>query len=257
MDKLNGKVALITGGSSGIGRATAILFAEEGAKVVVTADQNVNGGEETVKIIKVAGGEAIFVIADVSKATDVQRMVRTTEDTYGRLDILFNNAGIWEQRTLLADLSEEDWDRTIDVNLKGVFLGMKYAIPEMLKRGGGVIVNTASENSFAADLTIADYCASKGGVLMLTKAAALEYARQNIRVNCVCPGGTVTLMVERAAEKAGQPLESYIAQWVQNVPLGRWAQPEEIAKAVLFLASDDSSYITGTSLLIDGGSLAK
>jgi NAD(P)-dependent dehydrogenase (short-subunit alcohol dehydrogenase family) len=249
--KLDGKVAIITGSGAGLGRATAILFAKEGAKVVVNVYNTVKDAEHVVSLIKAAGGEAIYVQADVSKAADVQRMVRTTVDKYGKLDILVNNAAIWEERALLAELREEDWDRTMDVNVKGTFLGMKYAIPEMLKRGGGVIVNLASTSSFIAEPGFVDYQASKSAIIMLNRAAALEYAPKNIRINAIAPGAMKTRMVERAAQKVGQSVDEYSNQW--NIPIGRLAEPEEIAKAVLFLASDDASYVIGSIVLVDGG----
>jgi len=249
--KLNDKVAIITGSGVGIGRATAILFAKEGAKVVVNNCETVEDGEHVVSLIKAADGEAIYVQADVSKAADVQRMVRTTVDKYGKLDILVNNAGIWEEYTLLAELPEEVWDRTMDVNVKGTFLGMKYAIPEMLKRGGGVIVNLASTSCFIAERRFVDYQASKSAIIMLNRAAALEYAPKNIRINVIAPGVIRTRMVYRAAQKAGQSLEEYSKQW--SIPIGRLAEPEEIAKVALFLASDDASYMIGSIVLVDGG----
>jgi NAD(P)-dependent dehydrogenase (short-subunit alcohol dehydrogenase family) len=242
MGKLDGKVALITGAASGIGRATALLFAKEGAKVAV-ADWAPEGGRETVKMIKEAGGEAIFVEADVSQAADAERMVKTTMDRYGRIDILFNNAGTMGTFARTAKVTEENWDLVLGTNLKGVFLGSKYAIPVMLNQGGGVIVNTASINSFMGAPYLASYGASKGGVIQLTKSVALEYAHKNIRVNCICPGMIRTPMTEYE----GMPDQ------VDFIPQRRAGQPEDIARAALYLASDDSAYVTASSLVVDGG----
>jgi NAD(P)-dependent dehydrogenase (short-subunit alcohol dehydrogenase family) len=240
--KLDGKVALITGAGSGIGRASAILFAQEGAKVAV-ADYVPAGGQETVKMIKDSGGEAVFIEADVSKTADVQRMVNATVEAYGRIDILFNNAGINGPLVRTAEASEEDWDRIININLKGVFLASKYSIPVMLSGGGGAIVNTASIAGFMASPYDAAYSASKGGVIQLTKSIALEYAHQNIRVNCICPGVIETPM----AEMEILPERAYY------IPQKRKGQPEDIARAALYLASEDSSYVTAASLVVDGG----
>ena len=250
MGRIEDKVALITGGSSGIGQATALLFAKEGAKVVVAAHQVTGSLEETVAMIKASGGEASFVEADVSKSAEVENMVKTTVDTYGRLDILFNNAGNQQSLGTTVETSEEDFDRVINVNLKGVFLGMKYGIPQMLKTGGGSIVNTASINAFIAFTNVPVYSAAKSGVVMLTKTAAMEYVNQNIRVNCVCPGFILT---PRSARVRSDPkFESVAPTWPKS-PVGRPGRPEEVAQAVLFLASDESSYTTGTVLFVDGG----
>lgn len=248
MGRLEGKVALITGGSAGLGRVTAKLFAEEGAKVVIT---DVSDGSEVVAEIEAAGGEVLFVKADVSKAADVQNMVQAAVDRFGRLDILYNNAAIWFEQPLLADISEEDFDRMYQVNVKGVFLGMKYAIQQMLKQGGGTIVNCGSINSFVAEAHSSDYATTKGAVLMLTKQGAVEYAKENIRINCVCPGPMLTPMVRAAAEKAGQTIPEFSKQW--NLPRGIVSEPLEVAKVVLFLASDESSNVIGASILADGG----
>jgi NAD(P)-dependent dehydrogenase (short-subunit alcohol dehydrogenase family) len=256
MGKLEGKVALITGAGSGIGRATGVLFAKEGAKVVV-ADYAPVGGQETVRIIKEAGGEAIFIKVDVSKASDVERMVRTALDAYGRIDILHNNAGIGGPVAPTADTTEKDWDSVINTNLKGVFLGSKYVIPVMVKQGGGVIINTASTSGLVGSPGFSKYCASKGGVVQLTKTMALEYAKENIRVNCICPGiidtpmGGASFPGDAAAREAAK--EAFERAFVKTVPLGRIGQPEEIAKAALYLACDDSSYVTGAALVVDGG----
>ena len=247
--RLKGRVAIITGAGSGIGRTSALLFAREGAKVIV-ADYMAESGEETVKLIKEAGGEATFVKVDVSKAADTQRMVKTAIDSYGKLDILDNNAGIEGPSAPTEDLPEEDWDRVLSVNLKGVFLGSKYAIPEMLKRGGGVIINTASVAGLVAFINMPAYCASKGGVVLLTKAMALEYAAKNIRVNCICPGAVRTPMFERF--KIGQ-VEEAERLFCQGRPIGRCGLAEDVANAALYLASEESSFVTGIALVIDGG----
>jgi NAD(P)-dependent dehydrogenase (short-subunit alcohol dehydrogenase family) len=250
LGKLRGKVAVITGASSGIGRATAILFAKEGAKVVVAA-RTLEKLKETVRVIKTKRGEATAVKADVSSTKDVQNIFETTINTYGQLDILFNNAGVEQPYYMIHELPEEIWDKVININLKGVFLGMKYGIPHMLKRGG-VIINTASPASFSGIPYEPSYCASKGGVLLLTKAAAYDYADRNIRVNCICPGATATPMIER--EWSGPQWEKIIAhRWLKKAPIDRVVPPEEIAPAVLFLACDDSSFATGSTLVIDGG----
>ncbi|MFC2000674.1 SDR family NAD(P)-dependent oxidoreductase [Chloroflexota bacterium] len=246
MGKLEGKVALITGSGSGIGRATALLFAKEGAKLMV-ADYVPEGGNETVKMIKDAGGEASFVEVDVSKAADLQRMVKTTMDTYGRIDILYNNAGIQGPVMNLVDIPEEDWFLVLDTNLNSVFLGSKYTIPIMQKQGGGVIISTSSTMGLGGKATIAAYACAKAGIISLTKTMAAEYGQDNIRVNAVCPGVIYTPM---GGPSAGMMDLNY-------VPQRRWGQPEEIARAVLFLASDDASFVTGVALPVDGGWVAE
>jgi len=242
MGRLNGKVALITGAGSGIGRGTAILFAREGAKVMVV-DYVPEGGQETVRMIKEAGGEASFIEADVTKAADAERMVKATVDTYGKLNILYNNAGIVGMPVPTADLLEEDWDLVVDTDLKSVYLGSKYAIPEMIKAGGGAIVSTASVEGLTGKVGIGPYCAAKAGVIMLTKTIALEYAGENIRANCICPG-----MIETGMTR------DWIPQLhMEFIPLGGKAgKPEDIAYAALYLACDESKYVTGTSIVVDG-----
>jgi NAD(P)-dependent dehydrogenase (short-subunit alcohol dehydrogenase family) len=251
-EQFSGKVALVTGAGSGIGRASAQAFANAGASVVV-ADVVVAGGEETVQLIKKAGGEASFVQADVSKASEVEALVRHTVETYGRLDYAHNNAGIEGAAAGTVDHPEDVWDRVIAINLKGVWLCMKYEIPEMLKQGGGAIVNTASVAGLTGSAGSIAYTASKHGVVGLTRATALEYAKQGIRVNAVCPGGVRTAMVERVI--GGDPtIEAYITALE---PMGRLAAPEEVAQAVVWLCSDTSSFVTGVPMPVDGGWTAR
>ena len=244
--RISDKVAIITGAASGIGRTTAILFAKEGGKVVV-ADQNEAGGDETVDLIRTDGGQAIFTHVNVTSATDIQGMVKTTIDTYGKLNILVNNAGI-AIRLPVVDLPEEDWDRSIDVNLKGIYLGSKYAIPEMIKNDGGAIVNIASIYGLVGGRTRAAYAASKGGVVNLTRSIALDYALYKIRVNCICPGFVNTPLLKNILKTQ----EEYQAL-ADLHPIGRLGEMLEIAHGVLYLASDESSFVTGIALPIDGG----
>jgi NAD(P)-dependent dehydrogenase (short-subunit alcohol dehydrogenase family) len=250
MDRLKNKVALITGGGSGIGRATCLLFAREGAKVVI-ADYVAEGGNETVRQIKAAGGEATFVQADVSKSLDVQNMIATTVKTYGRVDVLFNNAGIEGPSAKIANYKEEDWDRVIAIDLTAVYLGMKYVIPEMLKQGGGVIISTASIAGLVGFQGSGAYAAAKAGVINMTRMVAMEYADKNIRVNCICPGIIETPMVDRVM--GNRPREGV----VKAEPIGRLGKPEDIANAALFLACDESSFATGAPFIIDGGYVAR
>lgn len=252
MGKLEGKVSIITGAGSGIGKSTAILFAKEGSKVVVV-DYGVEGGEKTVDLINKDGGEAIFIEADVSKSADVQRAITSTVDEYGKLDILHNNAGVEGILAPMHESTEENFDRVISINLRGVFLGMKYGIIQMLKQGGGVIINTASVAGLIGFPNITAYCASKGGVVQLTKTAALEYATQNIRINCICPGIIWTPMLERFTGGDEETKKQFTAM----EPVGRMGKPEEVAQAVLFLASDDASFVTGVPFPVDGGYIAQ
>ena len=247
-----GKVALVTGAGSGIGRATALVFAREGAKVVVS-DIVVEGGQETVQQIEAAGGEAIFVKADVSQAADVETLITQTVETYGRLDCAFNNAGIEGGMKLTIDCTKEEFDRTIAVNLTGVWLCMKYEIQQMLSQGSGAIVNTASAAGLVGFPGLPDYVASKHGVVGLTKTAALEYAKSGIRVNAVCPGVIQTPMVERGAQLS--PGFDELALSME--PVGRFGQPSEIGEAVVWLCSDAASFVTGHPMAVDGGLVAQ
>ena len=233
---LDGKVALVTGASSGIGRATAIVFAREGAKLVLD-DIDVAGGEETVKLVKEAGGEAIFVRADVMNSTDVAALVSKAVESYGRLDCAFNNAGISGVTATTTECPEENWDHVIDVNLKGVWLCMKYEISQMLKQGGGAIVNISSIAGLIGVQGRPAYIASKHGVAGLTKAAALEYGKDKIRVNAVCPGVIRTAIMDRLFTEMPQLEETRVAQH----PIGRLGFPEEVAEAVVWLCSDAAS----------------
>jgi NAD(P)-dependent dehydrogenase (short-subunit alcohol dehydrogenase family) len=249
---VEGKVVLVTGGGSGIGRATALRLAQEGAKVMI-ADYMQEGGERTVKMIKDGGGTAGFVQADVSITQQVQAMVARTVEVYGRIDGAFNNAGIEGRMATTVETSEENFDRTIAINLKGVWLCMKYEIPQMLKQGGGSIVNTASVAGLVGFERLPAYNASKHGVVGLTRTAALEYAAKNIRVNCVCPGVIRTPMVERIIDTGGfTELELNAGE-----PVGRMGQPEEIAQGVVWLLSDSASFVTGHPMTIDGGWVAR
>ena len=245
------KVALVTGASSGIGRATALVFAREGAKVVV-ADLNVVGGQETVQLVKAAGGEAVFVETDVAQADSVEAMVQTAVDTYGRLDCAHNNAGVEGVLSRTAEQTEQDWEPVIRINLKGVWLCMKYELPHMVQQGSGAIVNTASGAGLIGVKRMAAYVASKHGVIGLTKTAALEYAKSGVRVNAVCPGVIQTAMVERVSGRRPDVLEKMIAA----EPIGRSGQPEEIAESVVWLCSDAASFVTGHAMAVDGGAVA-
>ncbi|HUI26362.1 MAG TPA: glucose 1-dehydrogenase [Candidatus Kryptonia bacterium] len=249
MAKLANKIAIVTGAGSGIGRASAVLFAREGATVVV-ADINREGAETTARRITTDGGTAVAVSADVARADSVEEMIATTLSRCGRLDVLFNNAGIGGTFASFADYTEETFDQIIAVNLKGVFLGMKFGIPALLKSGGGVILNTASVAGLIGARGYAAYSASKGGVIQLTKVAALEYAKQNVRVNCICPGGVDTPILEMVPA-------AHRAAIARTNPMERLARPEELANLALFLASDDSSFATGGVFVADGGSLAQ
>jgi len=252
MGKLEGKVALITGAASGIGRATALLFAQEGAKLVAV-DIDETKGQQVIEEISGMGGKAVFVRADVSKPEDVKAMVQTAVETYGRLDVLFNNAGIMGEQGPIVDQTVKNWNRVLAINLTGVFLGMKYGIPAMLKGGGGSIINTSSAAGLVGFAGICAYCASKGGVIQLTKGVALEYAQQGIRVNAICPGTCLTPMAEGLMAAGGEEVRKYLEA---QQPIGRFGHPEEVAQMALFLASDESSFCTGAPFIVDGGNVA-
>jgi len=249
-----GKVALVTGGSTGIGQSTALTFAREGSKVVVVNSRNVERGQETVSLIKNAGGEAIHIKADISKAGEVEAIVNKTIETYGRMDFAFNNAGVGDKLALTADLTEEEWDHTINVNLKGVWLCMKYEIKQMLKQGAGAIVNMSSIIGLVGLKGSPAYTASKGGVIQLTRTAALEYAQSGIRVNAVCPSFVATPLNKSLLANTPE-LEKTIKTVLH--PVGRLGEPEEIAEAVVWLCSDRASFITGHAMAVDGGYLAQ
>lgn len=252
MGRLTGKVAIITGAASGIGEAAAKLFALEGASLLL-ADWQEELGEKVAEAVRKNGGKAAFVKTDVSKPEDVQAMVRAAMQEYGRLDVIFNNAGIeGEMNKPTADCTLENWHRVIGINLTGVFFGMKYAIPEMLNNGGGSIINTASVAGLVGFAGIPAYCAAKGGVVQLSKCAAIEYAKQNIRVNVICPGVIWTPMVERATGGSEEGRQAYTA----FEPVGRLGTAEEVANVALFLASDESSFCTGAPFIVDGGFVA-
>ncbi len=249
-----GKTVIITGAASGIGRTAALVFAGEGAKVVVVTDKNISGAEETVRLIQETGGEAVFVKCNVAVEQEVEELVSRAVEAFGRLDFAFNNAGVGPDGKRVpvlpvADLTEEIWDKTIDVNLKGAFFCMKHEIRQMLRQGqGGAIVNTASIGGLKFIPNFGAYAASKSGLIGLTKTAALECADRGIRINVICPGPTDgTLLLENIrACNPEQGLE-------KGIPMGRIAEAEEIAKAALWLCSDDASFITGQSLCVDGG----
>lgn len=249
---LTGKVALITGAASGIGRAAALLFAREGAAVAI-ADINQPGQDVAEEIVR-SGGKAIFEYADVTRAADCQRIVERTLREFDAIDVLFNNAGIM-RRASVVDLSEEGWDLVMAVNVKSIFLMSRLVVPVMIKAGGGSIINTASGWGLAGGPRAAVYCASKGAVVLLTKAMAVDHGLQKIRVNCICPGDTDTSMLRNEAQQLGEQEDAFLAESAHR-PLGRIGKPEEIARAALYLASDASSFVTGTSLVVDGGGLA-
>ena len=246
MDNFAGKVALVTGGSSGIGRATAIKFGEQGAKVVVAARRE-EEGKETVEMIEKAGGEATFMRTDVRIASQVEDMVNQTVEKYGRVDIAFNNAGVGGIMARMVRTTEEVFDEVVDTNFKGVWLSMKYEIPVMQKQGGGVIINNASTSGVATAERLAVYSGSKHAVVGLSRAAATEYGKDNIRVVAICPGWIKTRMTEelRASKYAGA--------FRDGIPLKRWGEPEEVAEMVVWLASDAASFVTGGAFIISGG----
>lgn len=247
--RLANKVAIITGASSGIGRASAYLFAREGAKVAV-ADINDPSGEETVAAIKADGDEAIFVHTDVSKASEVERLVKATKEKFGRIDIFFNNAGTIEGLDVCEAMGEDAWDKVYAVDVKSIFFSVKYAVPEMRKTGGGVIINTASNSVNNPTPGMCCYISAKGAVIALTKVLAVELAQDNIRVNCVSPSLTDTGITRSLSAD----WDEWLNRMVSRFPLGRLIKPEEIAYSALYLASDEASMTTGINLIVDGGS---
>jgi dihydroanticapsin dehydrogenase len=259
MERLKDKVAIVTGAASGIGRAMAQLFAREGARVVIS-DINAEGGIQTAETILGFGGEAFFLKTDVTQKKDVEKLVEATVSTYRGLDILVNNAGLLLFGTILKT-KEEDWDRMVNVNLKGVFLCSQGAAPWIIERGGGAIINVASIGGLVGGQGLAAYNASKGGVVLLTKNMAIDLARYKIRVNCLCPGMTSTPMANQISlQWAGGDqvmAESSVKKGMKAYPLKRYGTPEEMAQAALFLASDESAFMTGTCLVVDGGFTAR
>jgi NAD(P)-dependent dehydrogenase (short-subunit alcohol dehydrogenase family) len=253
MKILEGRTAIITGGASGIGLAAARLLAQEGAAVVI-ADINAEQGNLAEQEINSSGGRAVFVQCNVALSADCKRTVQTTLEKFGRLDILFNNAGIIRRADVIGT-TEEEWDRVMDVNVKSIFLMSKYAIPEMVKQGGGAIVNNASGWGVRGGRNAVSYCASKGAVVNMTRAMAIDHGPLNVRVNCICPGDTDTPMLRNEARQLGQVEELFLAE-AKERPLNRYAQPIEIAQSVLYLVSDAASYVTGAVLAVDGGGAA-
>lgn len=247
---MEGKVALVTGSSSGIGRAAALAFAREGARVVGCCDVNINGGEETVDMIKKCGGESIFVQTDVSQAAQVERLVNKAIETYGGLNYACNNAGIPGLRVPLIEFPEREWNHVMDANFKSVWLCLKYEIPQMLMQGKGAIVNISSDAGLKPNKGSTAYSSAKHGIIGLTRMAALEHAESGIRVNAVCPGPVRTPFVEELCRR--DPARE--AWYISTVPMRRMAVPEEIAEAIVWLCSDEASYITGHALPVDGGS---
>ncbi len=257
MATFDGKVIIVTGGALGMGKATALEFAREGGRVTV-ADINEPAGQAITQAMRDAGGQGLFVQADVSRSADCQRVVRQTVDTFGGIDVLFNNVGIQppESYQNVENTPEELWDRIMDVNLKSYFLMAKYAIPEMRKRGGGVIINNASVQGLQSMKGVPPYAASKGGVLSLTRQMAVEYAEENIRVLAICPGTIDTEMVRASAAMEGGDVEETLKRYGKSHPIGRIGTGQDIANVVLFLASDKASFMTGEYVCVDGGYMA-
>jgi NAD(P)-dependent dehydrogenase (short-subunit alcohol dehydrogenase family) len=253
--RLANKVALITGAGAGIGRSTALLFAQEGAKVVAQ-DLNLGAAQETMQLIKKAGGEAVSIGGDVISSVDAEAMVKKAVDTYSRLDVLFNNAGIWRGGTIL-DISEEEWDRTMDVNVKGIYLVSRYAVQHMMRQEGGSIINAASVAALRGSPMSAAYNTSKGAVLLLTKCMALDFGRYGIRVNCTCPGLIETQMADALLSYRSlgddDRKQALFETYEERHAIGRIGSPDEVARVVLFLASDESSFVTGAAWPVDGG----
>lgn len=253
--RLKNKVAIITGAGSGQGRAAALIFSREGAQIAVS-DWKPELGDETVTLVKKAGGDAIFIRTDVSESADVRNLMRTTVSTYGRIDILYNNAGVGFSSPLsmsdVINTPEADWDRVIAINLRSMYLTAKYGIPEMIKSGGGSIINTASIAALIGSEAAHAYTAAKGGMVALSRALAVEFGPKNIRVNCICPGAIDTPMIAPVIDplkKSGQPF--------MTSPIRRLGMPEDIANCALYLASDESSFVTGATLVVDGGYIAQ
>jgi NAD(P)-dependent dehydrogenase (short-subunit alcohol dehydrogenase family) len=253
--RLKNKVAIITGAGSGQGRAAAMIFSREGAKVVIS-DWKPELGDEAVTLVKQAGGEAIFVRTDVSESADVQALIRTTVSTFGRIDIIYNNAGVGFSSPLsmsdVINTPEADWDRVIAINLRSMYLTAKYGIPEMIKSGGGSIINTASIAALIGSEAAHAYTAAKGGMVALSRALAVEFGPKNIRVNCICPGAIDTPMIAPVVDplkKSGQPF--------MTSPIRRLGTPEDIANCALYLASDESGFVTGATIVVDGGYIAQ
>jgi NAD(P)-dependent dehydrogenase (short-subunit alcohol dehydrogenase family) len=260
--RLDGKTALITGGASGIGRAAALLFAREGARVMVATARNETGARAVVADIAAAGGTAAYTLGDVARGDDARRLVADTVQAFGRLDVLLNSAGITVPGSLVHEVAESDWERVLTVDLTGSFLMMKHAIPAMLQTGGGSIVNVSSALALAGVPGCSAYAAAKAGLIGLTRTAAIEYAQQGIRVNVLLPGFVWTPLHAVADPSAADPTRApsgeyhaFVANMVE--PMGRWGTPEEIATTALFLAADDSSFVTGSTLAVDGGLLAR
>ncbi len=253
MAKLNGRVAIVTGAASGIGRASAMVFAAEGARVLA-ADIDEPSGRETVARILEQGHEAVFARVDVSSETEIKQMAEDTVARWGRIDILFNNAGVVLVKAL-EETTEDEWDRLMSINVKAAFLAIKHVVPHMRRSGGGAILNTGSIASFTGQLGTPVYSASKGAIALLTKSLALDYGRDRIRVNCLCPGITDTPML-REHLGHGAEGEARIQGRLSRVPLGQILQPEDVARAALYLVSDDSAGVTGVMHVVDGGLLA-